>query len=79
VFNCGEYTPIILDVLREAEEALQLREIAMRALAMKGIPMPDYQLRKRTRHRIGTALVVFQGRGVVEKVGTPGKWRWELT
>jgi hypothetical protein len=78
VFKRGEYTRIVLDVLREAGEPLPLREIALRALAAKGIALPDARLRKNTRHRLSTTLAVFHGRGVVEKVGSANKWRWQL-
>jgi hypothetical protein len=74
VFKRGEYTRIALDVLRQAGEPLPLREIALRALAAKGVALPDYRLRKLTRLRLANALVVFQERGVVEKVGSPNKW-----
>jgi hypothetical protein len=74
VFKRGEYPRLTLDILRGGE-ALPLREIALRALALKGEALPDYRLRRVTRHRIGSALVVMASRGLVEKVGTANKWR----
>jgi hypothetical protein len=77
VFKRGEYPRLTLDILRDGE-ALPLREIALRALALKGVALPDYRLRKVTRHRLGTVLVNLAGRGLVEKVGSPNKWTWRV-
>jgi hypothetical protein len=78
IFKRGEYTRITLGVLRDAGTALPLREIALRALAVKDVALPDYRLRKVTRHRIGTTLPVLAGRGIVEKLGSANKWAWRL-
>jgi len=78
VFKRGEYTRLTLDILRTAGEPLPLREIALRALATKGVALPDYRLRKVTRQRLGTALVNLASRGLVEKVGSPNKWTWRV-
>ena len=69
VFARGELTRFALDVLREAGEPLPVRVIAVRALAMKGIALPDPRLRHLTRKRLRTIFGALDRRGVTVRLG----------
>jgi len=69
IFRRGELPRVAMAVLREAEGPLPIRAIAVRALAMKGIALPDRMLRRRTRHRLRIILAAFDRRGVTVRVG----------
>lgn len=69
VFARGELTRLALDVLREAGEALPIWVIALRMLALKGIPEPLPWLRRRTRNRVRQMFIALDKRGVTVKVG----------
>jgi hypothetical protein len=56
IFRRGELPRLAMDVLRGADRPLPIRTIAARVLAMKGIPLPDPTLRRRTRHRLRCIL-----------------------
>ncbi len=68
-FARGELPRIVLAMLREASEPLSVREIALRALAMKNVPLPDRRAMKRTRLRVQQAMARFGARGIVRTVG----------
>jgi hypothetical protein len=70
IFARGELTRLALDVLREAGEPLPVAVIAVRALARKGIALPDPTLRRRTRHRLRQMFAVLGKRGVTVRVGS---------
>ena len=69
IFRRGELPRLAMDVLRVAEGPLPIRVIAVRALAMKGIPLPDPTLRRRTRHRLRIILAAWDRRGITVRVG----------
>src|SRR5579872_2646062 len=62
VFRYGELTRIALGVLRVAEGPLTIDAIAVRALAAKGITLPERVLRRRTCHDLRAALWRMQQR-----------------
>jgi hypothetical protein len=78
VFDRGEFTRLILEILRDAPEPMPMRAIAIRMLAVKGHNMPDPKLRKQTYQRLSQALAVHHGRGTLEMLGTPNKRVWRL-
>lgn len=63
-FRRGELPRFAMDVRRGADGPLPIRVIAVRVLAMKGIPLPGTTLRRRTRHRLRIILAAFDRRGV---------------
>jgi hypothetical protein len=69
IFRRGELPRLAMDVLRGADRPLPIRVIAVRVLAMKGIPLPDPTLRRRTRHRLRCILAAFDRRGITLRVG----------
>ena len=69
VFARGELIRLALTILREAGEPLPVRVIAVRALATKGITLPDKRAMKLTRLRLQQAFVKLGRRGVVRSVG----------
>ena len=78
IFARGEFTRMVLEVLREANGPMSMRAIAMQMLARKGHTMPDRETRERTFYRASTTLSVLHGRGTVKKRGTWNKFTWEL-
>jgi hypothetical protein len=69
VFQRGELTRFALDILREAGEPLPVATIAIRALARKGVALPDPKLRRYTRNKVQAALGALDKRGVTMGVG----------
>ena len=64
--------------MREAREPLGVREIAIRALASKGMRYPDRRAMKLTRLRLHQAFIKFRERGIVRTVGTGKAGKQEL-
>lgn len=60
----------MLDVLRAVGEPLPVREIAVRALARKGVTLPGPTLRKYVRGKVRAALIGMDNRGVTRKAGS---------
>ncbi len=70
VFARGELPRLAMDILRAAGEPLPTREIAVRALAAKGVALPDRRIMKLTRMRLGQLFSALQKRGVTVRVGS---------
>ena len=70
VFKRGELTRFALDILREAGEPLPVATIAARALARKGVALPDPKLRRYTRNKVRAALIALGKRGMTMSVGS---------
>ena len=68
-FVRGELPRLALQIMREAGEPLGVREIAIRALAVKGIRYPDRHAMKLTRLRLHQAMILSRERGIVRSVG----------
>jgi hypothetical protein len=68
VFGHGEWTRLVLTVLREAGEPLSIQGIVVRMLAMKGITLPDPTLQKDVRKRLRIAFAAMDKRGVTVRV-----------
>lgn len=68
-FARGELPRLMFQILREAGGPVSVREIAVRALALKGVTEPDRQAMKLTRKRVQQAFARFGARGVVRSVG----------
>jgi hypothetical protein len=79
IFGYGELTRGILSTLREAPEPLRARELVRILLAERGHKLPEPTTFERALHRLTCALSVLRARGMIEKVGSPNKWRWRLT
>lgn len=77
-FARGELPRIVMDILRTADSPLATREIAVKALARKGVPLPDRRAMKLTRLRVAQLFVEWQRRGVVQSVGEGRETRREL-
>lgn len=69
IFKRGELRRFMFDILREAGEPLPVATIAVRALARKGVTLPDPTLRRRTRQQVRAALIGLDKRGVTVRIG----------
>jgi hypothetical protein len=69
IFARGELTRFALDMLREAGRPLAVREIALAALAAKGVRFPDRRIMKATRVRLREAFGAFEARRLTRTVG----------
>jgi hypothetical protein len=78
VFARTELTRLALAILREADEPLPIRVVAVRALKAKGIAWPDPALRRRTRTKLREAFGKLRARGVLVAVGRGNATRHRL-
>ena len=78
IFARGEFSRFILDVLREAERPLTMREVAARILERKGVMVIDASLREYICHRLSCQLSVLGKRGLIRMVSVMDQWRWTL-
>ena len=69
-FARGELPRIAMDILREEQGPIAVREIAIKALARKGITLPDRRTMKLTRLRLQQTFSVWAKRRLVVSVGT---------
>jgi hypothetical protein len=69
IFSHGDLTKMALTVLREAGEPLAIPVIAVRVLAMKGVPLPDARAQRRTRQRLQAMFLRLERRGLTVRVG----------
>ena len=68
-FARRELPRLILDIMREAGGPIATRTIALRALAIKGCPLPDPRTMRRTRVLISKTFAHWAKRGLVASVG----------
>lgn len=68
-FARGELPRIALRVLRQASSPIAVRDIAVQALASKGVTLPDRRTMKLTRTRLQQIFTVWTKRGIVGSVG----------
>ena len=78
IFARGEFSRFILDVLREAERPLTMREIAAAMLDRKGVVVIDASLREYICHRLSCQLSVLHKRGLIGMVSVRDRWSWTL-
>jgi hypothetical protein len=78
IFARGEMSRLVLDVLREAERPLTMREVAARMLDRKGVVVIDASLREYICHRVSCQLSVMHKRGLIEMVSVMDRWCWTL-
>ena len=69
-FARGELPRIAMDILRDALGPIAVRDIAVQALARKGIALPDRRTMRLTRLRLQQTFSVWAKRGLVVSVGT---------
>ena len=69
-FARRELPRLILDIMREANGPIATKTIALRALAMKGCPLPDPRTMRRTRVLISKTFAHWAKRGLVASVGS---------
>lgn len=69
IFGIGELPRMVREIMRDADGPVSTREIAIKALARKGVPLPGPGTMKRTRTHIGQIFVGW-GPGKVRKVGS---------
>lgn len=68
-FARGELPRLAMNIMRAASGPLATREIAVRALAVKGIVLPDRRAMKLTRLRLQQTFCSWQAKGWVVRVG----------
>lgn len=78
IFARGEFTRMVLEVLRDANGPMSMRAIAIQMLARKGHTMPDRETRERTFYRASTTLSVLRGRGQIQKFKVKRDFTWRL-
>ena len=61
---------LALTMLRTSDRSLAIREMALGALAAKGIRFPDRQTMRQTHVRLREVFAKLQDRGVARTVGT---------
>jgi len=77
-FARGELPRLALAILRDAGRPLSTREIAVRALARKGVTLPDRRTMKMARVRVQQAFARFVARGIARNVGSARAGKREL-
>lgn len=77
-FARGELPRLALQIMREAGEPLSVKEIVIRALAVKGIRYPDKHAIKLSRKRLSQVMAGWGKRGVVRAVGEGKAGKREL-
>lgn len=70
----GQGLRLATDVLREAGEPLTAREIASRALAKRGIELPDSRTLTAVADSLARSLERRLGQGVIRIEGKPLRW-----
>lgn len=78
IFARGEMSRYVLDVLREAEKPLLMREIAAWMLERKGVVVLEPGLREYICNRLSCQLSVLHKRGLIEMVSVREKWSWKI-
>lgn len=76
LFPRGEMTRAVMDILRQADRPLLMREIADAMLATKGDVAPD--MVEYTRRRLSCVLATMHKRGRIRMVSVRDKWRWAV-
>ena len=69
-FARGELPRIAMDILRTAPGPLAVREVVAKALARKGVTLPDRRTVKRTKLSLQKVFAVWAKRGTMVGVGT---------
>ena len=78
IFARGEMSRLVLDVLREADRPLTMREIAGRMLDRKGVVVLEPGLREYICHRLSCQLSVLHRRGLIRMASVMDQWCWRL-
>ena len=78
-FARGELPRLAMDIMRAAGEPLATREIAVRALAAKGITLPDRHTTKLTRLRLQQMFCDWTAKGLMVRVGAGNAGKRGLT
>lgn len=69
-FAKGELPRIVRAIMREANGPLATKEVALLALARRGVTEPDKRLLTQTRKVVATLFSQWGKRGMVAKVGS---------
>lgn len=77
-FERGELPRLAMQIMREAGEPMRVRDIAIRALAMKGIHYPDRVAMRRARKGLQHFFIAAAKRGTVRTIGWGKETRREL-
>lgn len=70
--SCGRRA---MEVLREADRAMTVREIALEVLRRAGVDDPDRATLQRTQNAVDSSLRSHRGRGVESSDRYPAQWR----
>ena len=68
-FARGELPRLVMGIMRKEGGPLSTREISVRALAMKGVTLPDRRTLKLTRIRVGQMFADWSKKGMAGIVG----------
>jgi hypothetical protein len=69
-FARGELRRIAMDILRDAPGPLAVREVVAKALARKGVTLPDRRTFRTTRVRLQRVFTLWGKRGLLLSVGS---------
>jgi hypothetical protein len=72
--SCGRRA---MEVLREAERAMTVREITLEVLRRAGVTDPDRATLQRTQNAVDSSLRAHRGKGVESSDSYPAQWRCE--
>ncbi len=78
-FARNELPRLALSIMREANGPLSTKEVCLRALAAKGVTLPDIRTLRLTRKRLAQTFADWGKRGIVEKVGAGKEGRRTLS
>lgn len=77
VFARGEMTRLVLEILRDADCPLSMREIAAQMIARKGIATLERRLIDHTHKRLSCVLAGLHKRGRIQMVSVMDRWKWQ--
>jgi hypothetical protein len=77
--NRGEMTRICLSILRLAAEPLTARDVALQLLTERALNREDQRLLRLMTKRVGVALRLQRGKGIVQSDQGPGQYMlWQI-
>ena len=70
--SCGRRA---MNILRQAERPMTVREITLEVLRQAGVERPDRKIMERTQNAVDSSLRAHKGRGVESSGKYPAQWR----
>ncbi|MEZ5655294.1 MAG: hypothetical protein R3E04_05315 [Sphingobium sp.] len=64
-----------MNILRQVDKSMTVREIALEVLKQAGVAKPDRKIIQRTQNAVDSSLRAHRGRGVESSSKCPAQWR----